>query len=291
MRVRKLIYELMVVSPLLLLASIAIQARTFVDDFEFEAYDAETQRHLTALVEPLNLAYSVRQAQGPEERIEARRVAQRWIELAEEGSIRPLPPQYVADTMISGVRHQIVRSQARLVEVLAAHSAQAQSEGKPLEAAEDLSLAFRITGLMKYSDLASAGFWATSQRRLVGRAMELAQEEPAVRDALAGALLAVRDEQEPLDGLVVIRRKQYGEISRSVGHESFREADINNLLAVNHLLSMPSDDDVIEEAIKRARESSRRVMVPQLLSEIQLAWSAERTLRRDLDRALATLKQ
>src|SRR5688572_20900499 len=105
---RRFVNELLLISPLLFLACITVQARTHIDSFRPVEYTPSLDQKITAYIEPVRQFEQCKAIDGAEQDPEAlRRVGELWRSGVMNGTLKPLLPEAPGDSTRDGIKGQI----------------------------------------------------------------------------------------------------------------------------------------------------------------------------------------
>lgn len=158
---RRMVGEILIASPLIMLLGIAVQARTSSPQFEPYAYNAEQNDALRAMRPLLCETKSAVQSKKP---IRLRRAAENWIQGFEAGSIAPFRRANYFDSARSGIKGEISVAIDKLAFKLGNIAFASMESGNYDEGLQDLELAVGAIRHFKYADLDSIGFFAMRER-------------------------------------------------------------------------------------------------------------------------------
>lgn len=225
MGVRRFVNELLLISPVLFIASITVQARTRTDTFEAVECSPTMQRRIAAYSEPVRLveeSLSSGIALASPNRL--RQIGETWRNMTREGVLAPLRPEHSDDTCRDGVKAQVRIAADMLAAALQYSAHQASAAGDPYRAAQDAILAVEATQGVKYSDLYAIGTFAVrdnvSIRILEQEAPRLSQSQ---KKEILARLQALREVAKPLAEVVVAthRAKQIGATTPTILPKDF----------------------------------------------------------------------
>lgn len=270
---RQLIDKLLVISPLVLIAGIAVHARTSTDPYEIPQYSADLQARVTAFRQPVRWVVELERRRDEITLGEVVEVADRWIEWHEQGRIGPLPSIRPGDTMREGAKLEIFQASERLMSELTRRAHAAEENETPALAAELLGKALRVTNVTKYSDLYSAGTIAMRQRAVLKQLEDLAPKLSEVeREGMANQLEKALSGEQSIVPLVARARRQFYTESRRQG------IDRVPIEEVGVLVELPGDSASPSRLRTIGRSLQARLMAgmgaPGYLTETQYACTA-----------------
>lgn len=282
---RKLVHELMVVSPVMLILGIAVSARTRVDDFEPIGYGTDLQQRLTAYVVPVRevskLSHAQRSKRHPDR---VRKVAAYWVELGKRGTLQPLPPSDSSDSLREGVKAQVFRSVDYLAKELLHLSDADIRAGKHDLAADDLLLGLELLAILKYSDLYAVGLSSLRQRQMLASLGSISGTISAKKATEAGRRLAELERGgSSLGRLVAQARRQFVEGSRRAGIERQSIEEVDRFVLVGNVVRRSNPSEAETKAVDRLLlAAADDKEVPPYFSEIRFAWHGNRSMRAAL---------
>lgn len=205
MGVRRFVNELLLVSPVLFIASITVQARTRTDSFEPVECSPTMQQRIAAYSEPVRLV---------EEALDSgitvaspnrlRQIGETWRNMTRQGTLTPLRPEHKEDTCRDGVKAQVRIAADMLAAGLQFCAHSEVEKGNMYQAAQDALLAMEATQGIRFSDLYTVGSFAArdnvSLKILDQAGSALTDEEK--RDVL-DRLRRIREDAQPLAEIVV----------------------------------------------------------------------------------------
>lgn len=270
MTARTLLYEVMAASPVILLASIGVYARTYQDPFVMvQSSEAATAR-LMAYAEPIRLAEKEFGWDLEHFTLEgSRKVGAEWVRAFRAGEIGPLVFERNGDSVREGPKALIMQTADRLAATLIFGGEHAMAPSGR-SSVQDILLGYEIAAILKFSDLHSLGRCSMRQRSalriLRGHAASM---RPSERRELAAALKDIPDDPRHLERLT---KMAYAYLTLDVAQrwternhdydqplilasfwESEAEAKANELIPPSAVLA--DDGDGIERAEKFARRA------------------------------------
>lgn len=277
---RKLILHLMVLSPAMLLSSIAIESRIGFEALEEPAILPESQQRITAYVD---LVRQTEQTLGEGTQAtpdEVRRLAQMWIDGARSGHLRSLLPQHPQDSPREGARGQIFESRARVLGFLQTLARAQVHRGEYSQAAQDALRVVWVAETMKYSELYVVGASSMEQRTALTHLLQALPHLPEDEVALVRAeCQEVLDRQEPIDKLIQLSRQQFQTGSVGGGAFALSGEDGQKLAAIETMVRSDADPDRVIDEIRRTLSGSHSAGMPIYLSGVKLGIQAQEQLR------------
>lgn len=173
----------MVLSPLILLLALAVEARTSQPTFSVAAYSRKANEQLKKF-QPL-VAESLAGLRGPK-RADPRTIARKWISGFESGELQLPSPEYLFDTSREGCRGDISFAIDLICGALDSKYHESLPNS-PSESIECLELALRLYSKIKYWDVQSVGYISMRERAFLS---EVAQSIDNLPPALCSKALA-----------------------------------------------------------------------------------------------------
>jgi hypothetical protein len=285
---RRVMYYLMVMGPFALMAYIGILARFSTDGYTFVEYGPDLNQRL------LDYAPIVQETREKLPRRigshtpEARTLAQKWIELAEQGVLKPLPPVYAEDSVREGLKWQAMEAKTLVLSRLHALASSEAKAGNPDQAVADLVLALQLAEVLKYSDFIAVGLCTIDQRRSLGALRDLEIENPEVRIRVREQLVALRQNQQPLDRLAALTRRNEADKRMREGREPIPIEQSRRMVAVRYMLSREAPSHAVMSVLANSMTESRSEDL-QFFSEVRLGYGSQATFVNHLDRYLERL--
>ena len=280
---RRFVNELLLISPLLFLACITVQARTRIESFRPVEYTASLDHKIAAYVEPVRAfeQYQNRALGNPDPR-SLRRVGEMWREGALNGTLRPLPPEAPGDTTRDGIKGQIRAAADELGARLQRLARKSFTDGNYAQAASDSLLSIEAVQSVKYSDLYAVGTLATRQNSAVSilsRCIEHLSDEQ--RKEVARRIETLYQTEKPIAELVLAEQRVLSEeVQGANWNQSYRKRldlmlslakQIDNDRSTHELADLPI------EMKRRGREQE----IDEILPAFRFAWNAQRNGNQD----------
>ena len=274
---RRFMNELLLISPLVFLACITVQARTHVDAFRQPEYSPSMDKKIAAYIEPVRLfeEISAKGLSTPDpDRI--RFVGKLWRKQTEMGVLRPLLPEAPGDTTREGVKGQIRSVAEELGAQLQRLARSGISASQFGQAADDALLSIEALQAVKYSDLYAAGVISIRQNsglELLAQCLgHLSTEE---KRSVADRIEKLNQSERPITDLVLAEQRTL----------SFDEQEANATYSVRRsclelMLSLAAQLDRdrkahslgdLESEMKRLGHGDR---IDQVLPALRFAWNA-----------------
>ena len=206
---RKLILHLMILSPAMLLSSIAIESRIGFDPLEEPAVLPESQQRITAYLDVVRMTEQTLGEGTHATPDQVRQLADAWIEGGRLGTLKALLPQHPQDSPREGARGQIFESRARVLGFLQMLIRSEVGRGEHSQAAQDAMRAVRVAETMKYSELYVVGASSMEQRTALTHLLNAIPHLPP--DEVASIRSECQDvlaKQQPIDKLIQLLIKK-----------------------------------------------------------------------------------
>ncbi|MFQ3586582.1 MAG: hypothetical protein SNJ74_07760 [Fimbriimonadaceae bacterium] len=282
MTARTLLYELMVASPVILLASIGVHARTYEDPFVMVQSSEAADAQLMAFAEPVRMAEREFGYELGHFTLEgSRKVGKEWVRAFRAGEIGPLVFERNGDSVREGPKALVMQTADRLAAALIFGGEHEMAQSRR-SSVDDILLGYEVAAILKFSDLHSLGRCSMRQRSALRILMEHAEDMgKAERRRLAAALRRIPDDPRSLERITRMARafltldvaQRWTERKRDYEHplmisafwESEAEAKANRLIPPSAMLA--DDGDGIERAERFARRAfeGQRQQLAELL--------------------------
>ena len=283
MAARKLIYHLMVLSPAMLLSSIAIESRIGYAGFDEPPVLPDTQQRITAYIDVVRLTDQVIGDGFQPSPAQVRDLAQVWIYGAQSGRLQALLPQHAEDSPREGARGQVFEARAKVLGSLQSLARSGLNRKNYLQAARDAMLAVHVAETMKYSELYLVGASSTEQRAA------LAQIERAIPHLSASEAEGLRAEsreilraQAPIDRLIQLNRQQFQSMPPRRGIPPLSSQEVQQLAVIDTMVREDASPKLVMREIRNSLAESKFGGMPLYLSGIKLGIQAQEQLRTRL---------
>lgn len=270
MTARTLLYEMMVASPVILLASIGIYARTYEDPFVMVQSSEGATAQLMAYAEPIRMAEREFGYELGYFTLEgSRKVAAEWVRAYRAGEIGPLVFERNGDSVREGPKALVMQTADRLAASLIFGGEHEMVQSRR-SSVNDILLGYEVASILKFSDLHSLGRCSMRQRSALRILMEHAETmSKDERREVAAALRRIPDDPHNLERITRMahafltldvaqrwteRKRDYDQpLMVSAFWESEAEAKANELIPQSAMLA--DDGDGIERAERFARKA------------------------------------
>jgi hypothetical protein len=281
MGARRFLNEILVISPILLIAGITVNARTRVETYSPVQYSNSLNRQIAAYIEPVRLveeacANGSHMASPPR----VRQIGITWRNMTRQGTLVPLHPEHADDSSREGIKSQVRQAADELASALLYCAHRSLREGKPFQAAEDAMLAVEAVQGVKYSDLFALGLFAVRENAsLVVLNQALPMLSQSERLNIAQRLEAVKEQAKPLANIVIATHR-----AQRKGMEDFPPLARPHFELALELAKNFETDDNSARFRQLYGELGRVTLVREsdnFLPEFRFALHAARTVRRD----------
>lgn len=279
MAARKLVYHLMILSPLLTLASIALETRVFAEPWDEDPVVPTIEQSITAYVEVLRKTQQELEIDAPRPE-SIRAVADLWIDGRKAGELRSLPPRTYEDVPRDGARGQILEGRGLVLANLHGLIREDVRQGRYDLAAQDCLRALEVGETLKYSELYTVGASTIDQRVTLGQLEEILphlEEQQAAE--IRVRLRDLRDRQKPLDRLISLSRQQFVEASKRQGTAPLSQEDVHHLGRIGSLMEGDASPQLVIHEIKNSMVASNGRDMPLYLSSIKMGLQSQELLR------------
>ncbi len=199
----------MVCAPAVLVSGIAVQSRTFEDEYLPVAMTAEQNARIDAYIPYVREASEAARQPDPDL---WRETARHWIDADHGGGLKPVFPIAFDDVSTEGAKDSIFTSKLILSRRLAHYAYSPIVREAPKLAARDLVLSIQLCEVGKYSDFNTVQTSAILQRiALHGLTKILPKLSPADMAEVRCKLAALASSQKSLDAILVSTKSQYKE--------------------------------------------------------------------------------
>ncbi len=209
MGARRFLNEILVVSPLLLIAGITVNARTRVENYVPVQYSSGLNQQIAAYVEPVRLVEeATRRGAYLADPVRIRQIGLTWRNMTRQGVLEPLHPEMAEDSCREGIKGQIRAAADDLASALQFLAQEGLSEGRAYEASQDAVLAMEAVQGLKYSDLFSIGMFSVRENAsLVVLEKAAAHLSPLEKSNIAARLETLRAGAKPLADIVMTTQR------------------------------------------------------------------------------------
>lgn len=274
--VRKLVYEIMVAAPFLLLAIIAVRSRLNVDPYMPVDNTPELEARVSAYIQPVRNVVSL--GNNPPGKLNAdsvRRISHEWVEAYREGQLKPLTPGYFGESVREGIKGQVFAAKERLI-LSMIELAHAEAEvGNRGQSLQDLMTAYRLCQIAKFSDFMAVVDAARRQGTI------LAVMTPLIPAADADMRKEIAALAEPHPGneiakLLALSKGLYA-LNPQARNPQTSSNDVRAYKLVSETLrsglATPASLTVVRSAILESEGE-----LPRIYSQAKLAWQHETKL-------------
>ena len=276
MRFRKLIDEVLVVSPLVFILCITVQARTRVDSFVPYEYSRTLEQRICAYVEPVRMVECLLQkgVMKADSR-QLRGLAPAWRDLTAEGVLRPLPPEAPDDSTKDGIKAQIQRAAEVLATSLQYLSRKEAERGSYYMAASDTVLAMEAVQGVKYSDLHSVGMLSVRQSASLVLLKDVASKLTPEQKSNIAARLSKLERGERSLAEAVLAQQRVRRIQDPVESETESE-DVKLMMVLAKGLDAGDVMKPNSKLVAKLLEACQEPRQVDVLPDFRFAWKARR---------------
>jgi hypothetical protein len=290
---RRLIQEVLIAGPVILVLGIATDARTRVESHDFVQYDATLNSRLLAYSEPVLAVKRASRIRDREARGKAiRSAADLWIQLYRRARLLPLYSAHADDCVRDGVKGEIADAAIWLSGQLRTLGGRAEVSGKTVQAASDYIQSVEVADVVKYSDLYSVSLFATLQEMPLSKLSGLEDKlEPSQRVRIAERLLEIAERPAPLSLLAARARRNFlrAEASRGVERQDIEE--VQRFIDTQELVSSNLSRTQVDSAFRELLVAFEGGSVPSYVTEVRFAWTAQWRTARALDELILRLRR
>jgi len=284
MSLRSLANKALALSPLFLIGSVCLMCRSYADPFEQVGQTAEQQAAISAYIAPVKATYAVNIRSASPDAV--RRVANIWVEGWANGTLKPMLPCAMDDTITGPIKNQIYMANMAVVEGLDRTSQKEALGGQYALAAEDVVLALKCGEVAKYSDPVAVFVMSESQRYELKRLERITEHLSATdRSLLKRELSTLKGSQLPLDSLYLAEKfSSRHDAERATSNEtaSYDPIEANEVGFVE-------DPTTFQAALTQIQSGAKRVINTPYLQMTKLAFVSQSRLITVLDGILETL--
>lgn len=273
---RRFFNELLLISPLVFLACITVQARTHVDVFHQVEYSPSLDKKISAYIQPVRLFEALR-AKGlsnpsPDE---VRLVGEVWKRQTEAGHLRPLLPEVPGDSTREGVKGQIRSVAEELSAQLQRLARKEISASKFAVAADDALLSIEVLQAIKFSDLYAAGVVSIRQNSGLELLAQCVQHlSPEDKKLAASRIEKINESERPIADLVLAEQRTQTVDDQEASWNQTVRRRIELMLSL--AVELDKDRDThqlgdLESEMKRLGHGDR---IEDVLPALRFAWNA-----------------
>jgi len=200
----------MLICPLAVLLALGVQSRTASPEFESYAYPESLNERILAYSEYMALAKAAGVGATPSPSYEQTLiVARAWAVGIDKGELRDLPSANALDTVREGPKSQI-RDTIQFIESGLYRAIIRKKATTEAEKVEATTLALKLTGLLKYSDLYGVGYCSMRQRMWLDLIGDMAPKlSPKGQRDLLVAVKSIDHSETKIDLLIDRAERQY----------------------------------------------------------------------------------
>lgn len=211
------------------------------------------------------------------------KVAKDWERGIDDGTLQPLAKVSFEDSLQQGVRYQILRGNSMIVSALFDDAQRLMLEDHANMAADETLLGVKLAESVKYSDLNTVFLGAEEERvasgLLASNWSALDKSHKAAVHATFGKVVA---DFSNLDGLTHRSRKQYYDWLMRTGDGTLSIEDVRRTAMVtNQIAANPTGRKAFALMRSGVVDGAGEDDCPEFLSELRMAWHAERTNQQE----------
>ncbi|HEY3782502.1 MAG TPA: hypothetical protein VGL56_15575 [Fimbriimonadaceae bacterium] len=284
MSVRSVLVKAFSISPVIFIGAVCAQSRFYHDSFQPVFDTAAQESAIAAYVAPVKLTRTkFAESKSPEV---TRSVAQAWLSGAADGTLKPLLPSAVDDTLRSPIKGQIYMACDSIVERLLHLGDVERSKGQFVLATQDHVLALRTCEILKYSDSGAVSMFGARQRGLLKEISLDSQSMPAkARGDLRSELVSLKNSQGSMEFVYNNTKSLYERDEQR--HDSNDLASLDPDMATE--IGFIEDPMTEKAAIRRVTTQKRKTQPSELLRDFDLAYKSQRRFSEQLDEQIKKL--
>jgi hypothetical protein len=285
---KRFVYKLMVISPLAYIGMIGGLARFSADGYVVPACTIQQHEAITAYIGPVSLVESKIVNNKRITPDEVRAIAAVWLDGSQRSVLKPLSSATYDDSVREGVKGQIRQASTQLIMALNRTADRELATGNPGVAARDLIRGLRVAEIVKYSDPHAVTLAGLKQRAVLDRLVEIAPEVPDLdRQMVLQELVALRDNQRPLEPIVRLTKHQYALSKQRMGQEALAiEEPARVVRGASFDLASASAEDLVGALKDPTLLASSSEELPLFISELRMMFQSQDNLFKVLDRAI-----
>lgn len=274
----KLTRKVLIVCPFAVTGLLAAYTRGHTDNFERPCATPVYDMQMLAYGPYVKAVKQTLRGDASKDRNAILALAKDWDEAVKQDKLVPVTPVSFEDSIEEGARGSILRAKARLVSALEADAAELAHEGQVKEAADETLLAMRLSESLKYGDfntVYASSIEEKKQSDFLRRLMP--QMDDSTKSAVRAQLSQVAARGGELDDLTRASRVQYYDWMMRMSKQAVTIEDVHQTSFVTkRIVSDPESRDTLQY-IKSAITEKAQDTGPEYLTELRLAWKAERT--------------
>jgi hypothetical protein len=276
MGLRRFVNEVLVLSPLVFLGCLTVQARTQYNYFKPAEYSPRLDRKIAAYIEPVRLVEEAL-ARKPVnfDAEQFRKIGETWRNMTNAGFLVSLPPEGPGDSTRDGIKGQIRRAADELAANLQRIAEAEAAKGRFLQASRDATLSIEVLQGVKFSDLYAVGALSTRENAAVEKlAAYVAHIGPEHKTEIAERLEKVRANERPMAELVRAEQRSFFEAQRGALRNAWNQKRFELMIA----LAKEMDSGHSSTLSSRAKQLAKYGTVGEdmLVPTFRFAWNAHR---------------
>jgi hypothetical protein len=281
---RKLVDRLLVFSPVILLAAIATNARTYSDAFVPVESNPSWDRKVYAYADIVHRAQTALEDPNSD-RNDYHRLAREWIGKCDGGQLKPIPPAFYEQFTMEGPRGDVIAACFGVSANLMRSSRPEARRGNWRLAADSLLTAAELSQCAKYFDFVTVSRAVLEQRR----ALELLEPilDKLSKDDLKAVhqrVLELRDHQENLGRMALFMRRQYADFRVRQGDRPLAIEDASLMIAMESMLQSGVQEGAVVKQLRSSMTASNDSTAPAFYSAVVVGLNGQEHLMRRFDR-------
>jgi len=280
---RRFVNELLLISPLLFLACITVQARTRVESFRPVEYTAGLDQKIAAYIEPVRQFERCRtDGLGNPDPASLRRVGQLWRSGVLNGTLVPLLPETTGDSTRDGIKGQIRGAADELGSQLQRLARKNLELANYEQAASDALLSIEALQSIKYSDLYAVGIIATRQNNGLAILSQCFENlTPEQRKSLASRIGAIKASERSVVDLVIAEQRALSDDRQDHTWTNTHRKRLELMLAIARQIDQDRIKHEIDELPVEMKKMGRSDDTDSILPSLRFAWNARRNGNED----------
>lgn len=283
----------MVATPIVFMAAMGVQSRTFAPNYQFVQGDAAHEAKVYAYLQPFKRAKASIIRLDTPSLVNCRTEARQWVNLSKKGLLTPIEPVAYEDSPTEGPKGQLVRMVQLMSSVLAWGARQERDAGNIDQSVKDAVLGIQIAQVLKYSDFQTLSAMGMCQRRGIGILMETLPQCNAVQRQYVLEALEQHVSARPiLAHLSRSTRAQYREHQLRQGVDPVTIQETDRVVSVESGLSLDASPEVIMKQLRHATLAAANAEgAPEFLSFARVGYMSEVETNRRLAELLQQIKK
>jgi hypothetical protein len=293
MSARTLAYKVMVLTPAIFLASLAVQSRTYSDPFEPIGQSKVDQAAVSAYIDVMKATKPVI-ALGPNKQDpkRLRQIAQQWIDGSRKGVLRPLYPVAISDRATDGIKGQVFLAATQVSDRLLQVAHLEIASGNVDDATKDIVQAMEVAQVLKFSSFEAVHMCARTQRKALENLDDLMPKLTAKQAAWAkDELNAIRLDQKPLTQLAAISKRLYMEDRIRGGEDPSAIVVTQQFNSMRRLIDKHPKPREWKEQFGPSMLATTETSGPDVMTMARVAYLSQVDFSTDLETAIRALSK